>query len=62
MSFADIVNSQEAVITRKEAAAALHCDPRLISEGIKSGKIPHVMLGRRAYILREPFIAMLKGF
>lgn len=61
MSFEDLLLSTEAVITRTEAASALHCDPRLISRGIRENKIPHITLGRRVLILREPFIALFTG-
>lgn len=58
MSFEDLMLSTEAVITRSDAASALHCDPRLISRGIRENKIPHITLSRRVLILREPFIAL----
>ena len=61
MSFQDLLLSKEAVITRADAAAALHCDPRLISRGIRENKIPHITLGRRVLILREPFVALFVG-
>lgn len=61
MSFEDLMLSTEAVITRSDAASALHCDPRLISRGIRENKIPHITLGRRVLILREPFIALFTG-
>jgi hypothetical protein len=61
MTFQDLMASTEAVITRTDAASALHCDPRLISRGIRENKIPHITLGRRVLILREPFIAMFVG-
>ena len=48
-------------MTRTEAAELLHVDPRLISRGVSEGKIPHLRIGRRVLILREPFIRMLKG-
>lgn len=48
-------------MTRTEAAELLHVDPRLISRGVSEGKIPHLRLGRRVLILREPLIRMLKG-
>lgn len=61
MTFQDLMASTEAVITRTDAASALRCDPRLISRGIRENKIPHITLGRRVLILREPFIAMFVG-
>lgn len=61
MSFQDILVSNEPVITRSDAAAALKCDPRLISRGIRENKIPHIKLGRRVLILREPFIAIFSA-
>ena len=48
-------------MTRTEAAELLHVDPRLISRGVSEGKIPHLRLGRRVLILREPLIRMLTG-
>jgi hydrogenase-4 membrane subunit HyfE len=59
MTFQDLMVSTEAVITRTDAASALHCDPRLISRGIRENKIPHITLGRRVLILRAPFVEML---
>lgn len=61
MSFEDLLLSTEAVITRTEAASALHCDARLISRGIRENKIPHITLGRKVLILRAPFIALFTG-
>jgi|LakMenEpi03Aug12_release.lakeMendotaPanAssembly.Ray.scaffolds.fasta_scaffold1650872_2 hypothetical protein len=61
MSFDDLISSKEAVITRADAASALRCDPRLISRGVRENKIPHITLGRRVMILREPFIALFMG-
>ncbi len=58
MSFQDILLSTEPVISRADAASALKCDPRTISRGIRENKIPHIKLGRRVMILREPFIAI----
>ena len=55
------VSKPSAVMTRTEAAELLHVDPRLISRGVSEGKIPHLRLGRRVLILREPFIRMLTG-
>lgn len=48
-------------MTRTEAADLLHVDPRLISRGVSEGKIPHLRIGRRVLILREPFMRMLEG-
>lgn len=58
MSFQDLMLSTEPVISRADAASALKCDSRLISRGIRDNKIPHIKLGRRVLILREPFIAI----
>ena len=55
------IKESSAVMTRTEAAELLHVDPRLISRGVSEGKIPHLRIGRRVLILREPFIRMLKG-
>ena len=55
------INKPSAVMTRAEAAELLHVDPRLISRGVSEGKIPHLRLGRRVLILREPLIRMLTG-
>ena len=48
-------------MSRTEAAELLHVDPRLISRGVSEGKIPHLRLGRRVLILREPLIRILTG-
>lgn len=61
MSFEELLQSREAVITRTDAASAVKCDPRLISRGCRENKIPHITLGRRIFILREPFIALFMG-
>lgn len=61
MSFQDLMDSKEPVISRADAASALKCDPRLISRGISENKIPHIKLGRRVMILREPFIAIFQS-
>lgn len=58
MSFQDLMLSTEPVISRADAASALKCDIRLISRGIRENKIPHIQVGRRILILREPFIAI----
>lgn len=55
------LDETSAVMTRTEAAELLQVDPRLISRGISEGKIPHLRLGRRVLILREPLTLMLKG-
>lgn len=61
MSYAELLISTEAVITRKDAASVLGCDPRKVSKAMKAGEIPSVTLGGRSYILRAPFVAMLQG-
>ena len=61
MVFEELLKSTEAVISRKDAASVLGCDPRQVSKAIKAGKIPSIPLGKREYILREPFIALLMG-
>lgn len=55
------IKESSAVMTRTEAADLLHVDPRLISRGVSEGKIPHLRIGRRVLILREPFMRMLEG-
>lgn len=61
MVFAELLDSTEAVITRKDAASVLGCDPRKVSKAVKAGDIPSISIAGRDYILREPFVAMLKG-
>lgn len=46
--------------TIKAAAAALECDPRTVSAGIKAGTIPAIKLGRRQVILREKFLKLFE--
>jgi excisionase family DNA binding protein len=61
MTFQELLASTKPVITRKEAASALGCDPRLISRGIKENKIKAFPLGRKILIPREPFIVLFLG-
>lgn len=51
--------STYATLTRKEVAELLRVDPRTVSEGIRSGTIPSIRLGRRVLIPREPLLAMV---
>jgi excisionase family DNA binding protein len=50
--------SNKVAITRREAADALHVDPRTITAGIQDGSIPSVRLGRRVLIPRIPFLQL----
>jgi len=59
MSLDDYMNSDEAVISRADAAALLKCDPRTVSRGIADGTIPSVPLGRRKLIPLKPFLRLL---
>jgi excisionase family DNA binding protein len=59
MSLEDIGNSEDAVISRSQAAHLLKCDPRTISRGIADGSIPAIKLGRRQVIPRAPFLKLL---
>ena len=59
MSLDDYINSNEAVISRADAATLLKCDPRTISRGIVDGSIPSISLGRRTLIPLRPFLRLL---
>ena len=59
MSIDDYINSNEAVISRADAANLLKCDPRTVSRGILDGSIPSISLGRRTLIPLRPFLRLL---
>jgi excisionase family DNA binding protein len=59
MSIDDYMNSDEAVISRTDAATLLKCDPRTVSRGIVDGSIPSISLGRRRLIPLKPFLRLL---
>jgi hypothetical protein len=59
MSLDDYMNSNEAVISRTDAATLLKCDPRTVSRGIVDGSIPSISLGRRKLIPLKPFLRLL---
>jgi hypothetical protein len=59
MSIDDYMNSDEAVISRTDAASLLKCDPRTVSRGIVNGSIPSISLGRRKLIPLKPFLRLL---
>jgi hypothetical protein len=59
MSIDDYMNSNEAVISRTDAATLLKCDPRTVSRGIVDGSIPSIPLGRRRLIPLKPFLRLL---
>jgi hypothetical protein len=50
-----------ATITRELTAQVLDTDPRTVTRGCELGQIPHVRVGRRLLVLREPLIAVLEG-
>jgi hypothetical protein len=59
MSIDDYLNSNEAVISRTDAATLLKCDPRTVSRGILDGSIPSISLGKRTLIPLRPFLRLL---
>lgn len=58
MTYDELINCPDPVITPAQAATIMHCDRRLISRGIKDNTIPHIRLGRRIFIPRLAFIAL----
>jgi hypothetical protein len=59
MTIDDYLSSNEAVISRADAATLLKCDPRTVSRGILDGSIPSIPLGRRTLIPLRPFLRLL---
>lgn len=59
MTIENWINSESAVISRVDAAALLHCDPRTVGRGIDAGAIPCIQLGRRKLIPLRPFLRLL---
>lgn len=57
----DTTNNQKATLSLKEASIILGVDPRTLSEGCRSGKIPSIQLGRRWLVLTQPLFAILNG-
>lgn len=65
MTMSEIKQSDLAMITPRQAAAVLHCDPYMINvqahkDPSKLG-FPVVVIGRRVKIPRLPFIAFIEG-
>lgn len=54
----ELRNSNALTISRAQAAAVLHVDPRTVSVGIADGTIPGLRLGRKILIPREKFLAL----
>lgn len=61
MTLETLIASNDAIVSRKDAASVLGCDPRKVSQAIRAGQIPCVLIGGRFYILRVPFVEMLLG-
>jgi|AntAceMinimDraft_1070359.scaffolds.fasta_scaffold88878_2 hypothetical protein len=59
MALKDYIESDDAVISRTDAASLLKCDPRTISRGMAEGSIPFISLGRRKLIPLQPFLRLL---
>lgn len=59
MALKDYIDSNEAVISRTDAASLLKCDPRTVSRGMADGSIPSISLGRRKLIPLIPFLRLL---
>lgn len=57
----DLLASNRATITRSEAARVLELDRRTLDQGLDSGVIPCLRVGRRIVIPRLKFIAMLSA-
>jgi hypothetical protein len=53
------IDSNEAVISRTDAAILLKCDPRTVGRGMDDGSIPFIPLGRRKLIPLKPFLRLL---
>ena len=61
MGLEELIASSDAIVSRKDAASVLGCDPRKVSDAIRAGQIPCILIGGRYYILRVPFVEMLLG-
>ena len=63
MTIDDLRASQRAVITVKDAATLLGCDPRTVTAAlsIHGGPIRAVRIGRRVVIPAAPLLAYIEG-
>ena len=59
MSLDDLVHSKLAVISHRQAAQVLGCDPRTVSAGVANKTIPSVRIGSRHLIPVGPFCDFL---
>lgn len=53
--------SDAAVLTQAEVAALFGVDVRTISRALTDGALPCIRFGRRAFVPREPLLAILSG-
>lgn len=58
-TLAALRESDRAVITVTEAAALLEVDERTVRRACEMDQLPHVRVGVRLLILREPLLAIL---
>ena len=59
MSLNDLIHCSLAVITHRQAAEVLGCDPRTVSAGVANRSIPSITLGSRNLIPVGPFCEYL---
>lgn len=59
MNLEELKASTAATVSRTEVARLFGVDPRTVTQGIRSGEIPSIRIGRRVVIPREPLLAML---
>ena len=59
MSLDDLIHCSLAVISHRQAAQVLGCDPRTVSAGVANNSIPNVRIGSRQLIPVGPFCDFL---
>ena len=59
MSLNDLIHSNLAVISHRQAAQVLGCDPRTVSAGVQNNSIPNIRIGSRRLIPVGPFCELL---
>ena len=59
MSLNDLIHCTLAVISHRQAAQVLGCDPRTVSAGVANNSIPNVLIGSRHLIPVGPFCELL---
>lgn len=61
MTIEQLMETPAATLTCAVAAKVIGCDPRTVKQACDNGTFASLRMGNRTLILKEPFIALLKG-